>query len=90
VEHKWTELLKAAPVIFVEKNGENEETYGKASGWERMWEVTAAGMAGRYSLHHRADEYIAAEAFKKEFNKCAERKGIDWERWEIILLAPND
>lgn len=90
MESRWPELLKSAPAIFVEKNGCNEDTYGAEGGAERIWEVTSAGMTGRYSLPRRANEETAAEKFRKDFSQWAERKGIEWERWEVILLAPND
>jgi len=55
-----------------------------------MWEVTAAGLVGRYSINRYANETTAVESFKADFKKYAERIKVDWERWEIILLAPND
>ena len=90
MEREWPELLKSAPVFFVEKNGYNEDTYGAPGGADRIWEVTAAGLVGRYSINRYANETTAVESFKAEFKKYAERREVDWERWEIILLAPND
>ena len=90
MEREWPELLKSVPAFFVEKNGYNEDTYGAPGGAERIWEVTAAGQVGRYSINRYDSENRAVEVFRAEFKKHAERKAIDWERWEIILLAPND
>ena len=77
MECNWPELLKSAPVFFVEKNGHNEDTYGAPGGCERMWEVTAAGMVGRYSLNRYANESGAVKSFKAEFKKYADRREVD-------------
>jgi hypothetical protein len=86
MDDNYPQLLKDTPAFFVTREGYNEETYGE--NVEIIWEVTAAGYHGRYSVRGGLSrETYPPELLRREYAKQAIRKGIEWDRWPIVRLA---